>query len=637
MENLKEIFLKFCLTFNVKESDFTKTSFSGSLGRYSLEKNLSNAYKYINRGDEKTFLYAFKDIVDDLNFTLDFNKASKEQIDNMFVRKELCDSFLKMYEESIKNDLDPLLELVNKHTFFEDEDLDREKVPNSIILEASEWYDKEYLKKYILKKGESYIPENLEKFQISNELFISDNINYFLENFNKEYNDDIVRITTFFKIEKVVDYSYFMFIVNYKDHVIAYSDLLLFDNPKIVVSSRNPRRKVERKQDDSGLPYVIIDHIEKIRENNTSIATLDNKAELYKKSWKQYSQYSRVFTLLLAQRITADLSKKEGVKLVSSESFIERKLIGNNVIDVDMFNDTTFENFDEPNIKRAKEILNNIEDYESNDTSLVKINYDIVKESKFYDETFLAPESYHESHAKWHATNKQVDMYKDKVGKRLYMMGSHDFKNEKRYKTGLKELSDMFKAKGTEHFLKKIAIAKKTIKMEVDDEIFFGFSNDTSKKEYSNIRIIDERDLREGHFYIGNIHLGAKYGWSSYDADDSCPILPKYKGSSSFMIIIQHYKDLMYLLDCEQNELPHYFRIFKHNKFLPYTGNSILNNVHPLNSLKDPASDQFSNGLNIRVNVSRRGYNLVMKQFGGKNRPEEIYIDSTGKVILKDS
>ena len=80
---------------------------------------------------------------------------------------------------------------------------------------------------------------------------------------------------------------------------------------------------------------------------------------------------------------------------------------------------------------------------------------------------------------------------------------------------------------------------------------------------------------------------------------------------------IVHYEQLMGLLGTgNRQELPPYYRNFKAYAFLPYYGNSILQNVHPYAQLKDPCSDQYPNGLNLHVYTCKTCLNRLKKELG---------------------
>ena len=92
-------------------------------------------------------------------------------------------------------------------------------------------------------------------------------------------------------------------------------------------------------------------------------------------------------------------------------------------------------------------------------------------------------------------------------------------------------------------------------------------------------------------------------------------------------------EQIAWLLDMDKSELPVMWRAYKHHSLLPYTGNSILDSVHPYALIDDHASEAYPNGFNIVFNLSKSGYKKVMK-----GKPENVTlffdVDEPGVKVL---
>lgn len=390
MKEVKRLFLEFIGTYDLKEKDFNRQgAFKGTFGEYHFLTSIFEVYKQICLDNKEFSIIQFKNSLDNIDFSLDLNTASDKEIKKALIRRNIVKKVVELYNELYDSFSDNVIKNFNNHNFFENDKINKEELNVDISLEAFNWIQKGYLKKYILKEGKSKIPNNLS-YTVSKELFICSDMNYFLENFNKEYDDDIVRVTTFFKIEKEVEYSYFMFILNYKDHVISFSDLLTFDNPHMVNASRSPERKVENKHQTGGLPYKLIDELEKIRKDTTTLASIDNKVEFHKLKWTSFSQYQKAFTLLIIENLVHTLNKEEGQKLISAKTFINQKLLSGENIEINLNeDDSNFRKRNESVKKHINDLIKNSNN-SSNNSEIIHSSYQYIIDNPLYDENYVS-------------------------------------------------------------------------------------------------------------------------------------------------------------------------------------------------------------------------------------------------------
>lgn len=117
---------------------------------------------------------------------------------------------------------------------------------------------------------------------------------------------------------------------------------------------------------------------------------------------------------------------------------------------------------------------------------------------------------------------------------------------------------------------------------------------------------------------------------SPYSSKYNCPVKPEYPVNCMVLSRIYHYAQLAYFLGVNVSDLPKEFRAYRHHSFVPYVGNSILESVHPLALITDPASRKYPNGIDIKVNLSKAAYRELLK---GKPEHMTISFDSqTGEI-----
>ena len=162
------------------------------------------------------------------------------------------------------------------------------------------------------------------------------------------YEDDNIHISLTMKIEPIVDYSFFIVFVQYKDTTFIVTDNMEFSNPHVAVSSRNPRRRSESREKETGLPYGIIDRILEWRSDSTEVSrnvssNNEGSMELYiKKLSEFFSGTARLQLLEVIKAMVRNISiyhnefKQIGT---FSQMLNSQKLIGKTV-------DTESEDFD---------------------------------------------------------------------------------------------------------------------------------------------------------------------------------------------------------------------------------------------------------------------------------------------------
>lgn len=99
--------------------------------------------------------------------------------------------------------------------------------------------------------------------------------------------------------------------------------------------------------------------------------------------------------------------------------------------------------------------------------------------------------------------------------------------------------------------------------------------------------------------------------------EDLCPNCKNHPGNlkKTIGISVIHYRQLMWLCGTtDRDKLPPYFRNFMRHDLIPYHGNTLLDNVNPTYTLRDPCSNKYRNGFGINIHLCGYCMNRLKKQ-----------------------
>ncbi len=261
--------------------------------------------------------------------------------------------------------------------------------------------------------------------------------------------------------------------------------------------------------------------------------------------------------------------------------------------------------------ERVSEILNSIEmDHQA---LVIKKDYRMVLNSTNYERNWLGTADALGNLGRWTVLeDERVDL-QTKINNK--MAG--------RFETDAVTLSLMLEKK-SESVFKYVFAAKKAL---ILSKIYDTFSS--SKRNNQKWTFVEDFAEKGQLELYKSIRMFSRGDYRNHycqccEAQPKAMVLKRVK--------IHQYTDLMFLLNInDRKELPLYFRNYKHNSFIPYKGNSILENTHPYALLVDPCSKDFPNGIIIDILMCKRCYTKFSKKYS--QGVDAIVFDSDGSVV----
>lgn len=599
------LFKKLCSWYEIDIEQMVKDnpkSRSGTLGTIMAQDRLFNIYRSYLSGDyDIAYIKGYEELH---TLFLDIRRIKTVTPEVLYKWGEFFNWAAKTISEyNTWNSEDRIAfkEYIFSNPFLTDEDKTDENfshVNKLMIDECKNVINSNYLlRTYVWKQGSSHIDTQKEyEYVVSNTLVISDDMDILLSGL-KMYEDDKLHYTFCFKIEEIIDYSYFIIAIQYGDTIYISSDFIPFSNPRTKASRRNPQRTRESWWDKVGLPYGIIDDIIKWRKEKTELTSHTVSYELYIKSISDYLPFiNKVYLWILSEMITEHIATDiDNVKQIYTlGKLVEqtKMLPGSSIECTEEDCENTFSKI---NYETSKRYQDNLwyPGKEECKNEIIRVSTDLITKSESYDSGWLVTADEYRNMGAWFA---KEEMRKTKQS----ALSTYAKENKDSDTLKLKHMlwdnrKDMLMAimSGEDVYFYDIDTGRiPTFGMQNDSPITMGVIRDRNMSGWKQITLYQDWD--------------EKHGWNYKDA--YCSLCGDYKTreGSGVSLVIEHYEQLCMLLGCTRKELPGYFRNYTSYRHIPYYGNSILDNTNPEFLVDDPASRDYPNG--YRINLRMCGY-----------------------------
>lgn len=592
----------------VKKGD---NSFSGSLFNYKINKSIKTSIKNYLKGEfVPASYYAWEAF-----YTFASNQEIKAAIDFKFLGNLYLkvNSFLDRVKAAKEEFVTDFKEELLKSNLFKDDDFKDTEIPLNYIFESKESFDDSNKELRIYSMKEDIDTDVVNKPVVyKNHIVATTNP---LDLTTKTYSENVT-VSVGLCIEEIIDYSYFIFNIQYKNNQWILTDKIEFKNPAQGGKRRNPRRTSEDRERANSLPYNLIDEVIEKRENTEDV-TKAAGSEIYTFDFMSMSEGQRLSLYLNIKNALAKIQEREG-KFEKMHTALEM------ANETDSFEDT----FDDINKEECQRIYDELfpksqelavipktvalryaneapgalvttEEFKSN------VNWLIAKEeADRAKETFYKPKQ--DSDGFW---GPVVD---DDQRKALIAMIESNI--EKLYPC-------IFS--GDEVYLHNVDVPK------LNSRDFTAYSDPEKAKEfeYLNHARLFARRHSEGH----NVDM--------YTSKRICRDCNKTKitNSEQFMETkFSRYTDFIGLFGIEREELPEAFRMYLSNSEVPYIGNTALRNINPKFELlgRDPASCRWMNGITYGTAMCKKCQNKLYKKYKIAEK-SVIVISSKQKKILE--
>lgn len=609
-EKARKLFNLLCklIDFDVEREAKKKTR-KISLATMDIEDELTKAYNFLNTNRPELAVICLNEAADSLLNIIRFDREDIQKgliEDRIKVLRGIGEVF-DLYDSWVVEDFQVYLDTFDGHDLFNKKELNVKTVKPEIIVELDEAIQNGLLVPYIYTKGKAPLGEDFGKFQLNDNLILCDSVvdwlNYTSAQLSKD--EDVAKVTFFMKIEEIIDFSYFIISISYKDHLWICTDMQDFDNPRNKATRRNPYRVREGVYGGLGFPYGIIDEMEDIRKKSKTLKPVGLDLELYLRPLKEFPTYTRVYLISAINRLFEEIkNKKPEIQLMGFGDYVDQKILTGKEGKVD-YKEGGFIGFEKGNQIVVDELLETIENITSESTALAPLNKEIVVSNEFYDKDWLAPADKLRSIAKWTILDTKREDYQKKLEKL-----------EARKDVDTRKLNRILKNNFDR--LVSYIYSGERVYFQVSGFINRGDWGFWQKEKLNNEEFIyDMKYKHDPSIWSNDLWLGkdmqlyekkwqeaskAWRGWSSFDGRQKCVCCNKTYSKAIKEVRVLHYSQLMFLVGVEsRQDLPLYYQNYRAHNYIPYHGNSILDNVHPYSLLNDPCSNSKPNGISIPI------------------------------------
>ena len=555
--------------------------FHGTLQNYELNSVLTDAIKAYMEGDEYASLYKLHCfIIKVISIGIDDYSAASvakycDILQGSVEHLRTCEQADKEWREIVKEELGD---------FYNEQD----KFNAYSVFKVKSNIGGNYLRLYRYAGDGSNI-SGVRRFKIADAIVASTNISELIT----ANADDDWRVAIGIFIEKKIALSYFVISLSRNGNVYILTDKYDYTNPDQIYMLRDGSRASEEREYNLDLPYDIIDEIKDRRQNNKTVATTANETtvERYVFDIKDYIGWNIYYLIKYAV---------EHIVLGSVDipSINRLALTDGNV---DMTDDS---NFCQTNIEDLSEVVAEI--YGESSTELAVPTSQILAANNISTELMTVKDI--ERHSQYLA-HKSVAIAHD--AQKYGFTPKSDNDNWSEYKQKEQDILSMFHSQFDE--LKCIFRDKTDMLLQV---LFCGNSvylEDIDHPMYCNGFCQAPSPRRE------KIFINDSFTFDATISSDKCLVCgDKVKKDRYYRTMhFNRYTEIATLLGITRAQLPSYFRDYLADRYIPYYGNNILENVKPefVALSKDYVSGRFPNSFDITFPFCGKCRKSLFKQY----------------------
>lgn len=578
-----------------------QSSFKGTLGAYINAKDLFTINNYIQNGEyniayekEITFL---KNLISEIRFSKCFDGIIQDCKEMGHILLETYD-ILKDYQEWVSKEKNRFREYLFNNEFLKEE----EKTEDFLNKFSYEWVDlakksvqSKLLQLYDFGKASDTTLSmgHIIPYFISDALIISDDINLCIGT-KQDTNEDRCFVRLSLKIDRELAFSYFLITVQYKDRTWIVTDKPTFANPHSKQNTRNPYRWREQAFENIQLPYGLLDDVVEWRKDSKAVAT-ENSAEVYIKSIKEFlPSGSKILIKLIIEELIYNVIPQNQYNLKRLAFAGENiKLLGTGKELQDAGNDVFLQLNRESNEDRINNIV-----YPTS-TELVKVN-PIQAVAQYVETGELCTVDELRKLAIW-SQKEQERKNKQQLLNDAYTRERMRADEEKLNKVLFDNIDNIF----------EVVFSGTQVYMRIEDEKTAQFLS--SENDSTIVQICDFSQFKSSYSsqYITNYHINK---FRDFCHVANCVVCDHDK-QTNLQLKVFTYKQLCGMLKVARQDLPYTFQNYAANTYVPYYGNSILNNVNPEYMILDPRSNEHRNYYSIGIPLNKRCFNKLHKKY----------------------
>ena len=585
----------------------TDNKISGSLGSYGTKKSLFNIWSCIQKRDGfLAWKLAVKLMVDLIGEGGIKNPSNAEELRNYARFLNEAAGYIEQYNPIRQEDRKQWSGFLRSLTLLTEEEKTKEDIvdicPRSMQLDVDKILLEQRMLRICRYKGEGKLQtDKLDKWVIGENFIMAENVSslFFL---NRPGSDDTLKIYVTLNIEAHLDYSYFLIAINQGDNWWMVTDEAEFANPsaKEGIAHRSAYRYREDNFTVSVFPYIYLDKIEEYREKNRQIQHDGGMhREMYTVSLKEWPVECRVMLELLLhgviRRIAQEGDSMTGMKFVSDYMASDRLLTGKvDSIPLDEL-DKDFKYSERCGYmrERIKEMILR----QDMPAALVKVDREKVNESiSLFAGSLMTEEKYHKLQS--------------------WALCKEEFKNRKRtLETTEKERIDDIKAytnmldRNISNLFETLFAAKNMWVFIYEPGVKYGNNDILSGFSFEQEVMVTGLHC---DVYWPMVHARTTGG----AIDTTCRHCNRHplKEQHTSGIRVTHWSMLAWLAGVKREQLPFYLCNYASDGFHTYIGNSLLDNINPLYSLKDDMSNKYRTGAHFGIRICKRCRNALAKK-----------------------
>ena len=600
-----------------KQIQSKHASFSGSLFDLHLsEKARKSITLYLEGEFYGALFYAWQvlfDYVSSLKMTEDDDIATMNEITGDI--RGILEEY-KVAKQEFKEDF---LEEIQKSKLFNDGDFADSPAPVELILKTKESFkDKNiFLKMYSLAENND-IDLRGKQIIYKDTILASTNYNDLIV---KKYSDDIT-IGIGLCIEEIIDFSYFVFNIQYKNSQWIMTDKIEFDNPEQAQKLRNPGRKAQDRERSIELPYSLIDNVIEMREKNDTI-TKKSGTELYTFPLADINKYCKLSIYLNVKNALEKIIRKDGKFEVMRPALEYANEVG----------DKVKSDFIDINTKKFEALYNELF---PTSTELAVIPKTLALRYANETSNALVSKKEFEKHvaflvAKEEATKAEDQFYKfteEEENERVFSWGAIV---PEAHKNAIAE-----KMKENLDRLYKYIFSGETVRIfDIDQPRVSGdlvHYNDPEKRRpllwrnYATEFVTNTGDSG----FVRSYYIKGKDGRCKYCGKSKLTNAEQY-----VHLNFRRYTHMMGIFGLTRDELPGAFRHYLSCWHIPYVGNTALSNVNPKWAIvgRDDASLAYPNGFMFSVGICKKCKNKLLKQYKIADETVIVISSKENKIV----
>lgn len=583
---------------NLKDLE-NQSSFKGTLGTYINAKDLFIINNYIQNGEyniayEKEIIF-LKNLISEIRFSKCLDGLIQDCKEMGYILLE-THNILKDYQEWVSEEKKHFREYLFNNEFLKEE----EKTEDFLNKFSYEWVDaakksvqSKLLQLYNFSKASDTVLNigHTVPYSISDALCISDDINLCI-GANKGQEEEICYARLALKIDRELAFSHFIITIQYKDRIWLVTDKPTMPNPQFRENTRNPYRWREDAFENIQLPYGLLDQIEEWRKESKAI-TKENSSEVYIKSIRDFlPPASKILIKLIIEELIYNVIPMKQFDLKRIGLARENiKLLGNGKT-LEEVDDVFVKINQEANEERINSII-----YPTS-TEIVKV--DPTKAIAQYVEAGeLCTVDEIQKIAIWSQKEEQRKQ-KQKLLDAAYTRKKMRADEEELNKVLFDNIENLY----------EVVFSADIVFMCIEDEKARSFGSTTGD---TIIQICDTSLFKSSYSkqYLTNYHIN-KFRDEWHVAN--C-VMCDCENPVNLQLKIYSYKELCGILRVKREQLPYTFQNYTANLYVPYYGNTILDNVNPEYKVLDPRSRELQHYYSIGIPLNKRCFNKLRKKY----------------------